>query len=85
MRAMILESPRRPLVWCEVPLPALRPEQLLVRVTACAVCRTDLHVIDGELPNPKLPRIPGHEIVGRIEKLGEAVRGFLVGERVGIP
>ncbi|HEX7518621.1 MAG TPA: zinc-dependent alcohol dehydrogenase family protein [Chthoniobacterales bacterium] len=85
MRAMILESPRRPLVSCEVPLPALRPEQLLVRVTACAVCRTDLHVIDGELSNPKLPLIPGHEIVGHIEKLGEAVREFQVGERVGIP
>jgi propanol-preferring alcohol dehydrogenase len=85
MRAMILESPRRPLVWCEVPPPLPRPEQLLVRVTACAVCRTDLHVIDGELPNPKLPLIPGHEIVGRIEKIGEAVRGFLAGERVGIP
>jgi propanol-preferring alcohol dehydrogenase len=85
MRAMILQSPQQQLVPCEVPLPTLRRGQLLVRVAACAVCRTDLHVIDGELPNPKLPLIPGHEIVGRIEKLGEAVRGFLVGERVGIP
>jgi propanol-preferring alcohol dehydrogenase len=85
MRAMILESPRQPLIWREVPLPALRPEQLLVRVSACAVCRTDLHVIDGELTNPKLPLILGHEIVGRIEKLGEAVREFRAGERVGIP
>jgi propanol-preferring alcohol dehydrogenase len=85
MRAMLLPSPRQQLVSCEVPLPAVRPGQLLVRVAACAVCRTDLHVIDGELPSPKLPLIPGHEIVGRIEKLGETVGGFQVGERVGIP
>jgi len=56
-----------------------------VRVAACAVCRTDLHVIDGELPNPKLPLIPGHEIVGRVEKLGDGVSEFKVGERIGIP
>src|SRR5450755_2431594 len=85
MRAMVLQSSQQKLISCDMPLPTVGPEQLLVRVTACAVCRTDLHVIDGELPNPKLPLIPGHEIVGRIEQLGEAVRGFLVGERVGIP
>lgn len=82
---MILQSPQEQLVSCEVPLPAVGHGQLLVRVAACAVCRTDLHVIDGELPNPKLPLIPGHEIVGRVEKLGEGVSEFSVGERVGIP
>jgi zinc-binding alcohol dehydrogenase family protein len=85
MRAMILQSPQQQLVSCEVPLPAVGRGQLLVRVAACAVCRTDLHVIDGELPNPKLPLIPGHEIVGRVEKLGDGVGEFSVGERVGIP
>src|ERR1017187_9853063 len=85
MRAMILQSPQQQLVPCEVPLPTLRRGQLLVRVAACAVCRTDLHVIDGELPNPKLPLIPGHEIVGRVEGLGDGVGEFSVGERVGVP
>jgi alcohol dehydrogenase, propanol-preferring len=85
MRAMILESPRQPLTCCQVPLPVPGPGQLLLRVTTCAVCRTDLHVLDGELPNPKLPLIPGHEIVGRIEKLGDDVREFRIGERIGVP
>jgi propanol-preferring alcohol dehydrogenase len=61
------------------------PDEVLVRVAACAVCRTDLHVVDGELSEPKLPLIPGHEIVGRIERLGEAVQRFHVGDRIGIP
>ena len=82
---MILESPRQPLVARDVPRPAPRPDQLLVRVAACAVCRTDLHVLDGELPDPKLPLILGHEIVGRVEQIGAEVRGFEVGQRVGIP
>lgn len=85
MRAMILESPRRPLVPQTVARPAPRPDQLLVRVAACAVCRTDLHVLDGELPEPKLPLILGHEIVGRVEEIGAEVRGFQIGQRVGIP
>jgi propanol-preferring alcohol dehydrogenase len=85
MRAMVLESPRQPLVSREMPCPAPRPDQLLVRVTACAVCRTDLHVLDGELSEPKLPLILGHEIVGRIEQIGAEVRGFRIGQRVGIP
>ena len=82
---MVLESPRQPLVAKEVPRPAPRADQLLVRVAACAVCRTDLHVLDGELPNPKLPLILGHEIVGRVEQIGAEVRGFQIGQRVGIP
>lgn len=82
---MILRAPQQQLVSCEVALPTVGRGQLLVRVAACAVCRTDLHVIDGELPNPKLPLIPGHEIVGRVEKLGDGVDEFSVGERVGVP
>src|SRR5688572_5248857 len=85
MRAMVLHATRTPLVSRDMPIPAPGVGQLLVRVRACAVCRTDLHVVDGELPNPKLPLIPGHEIVGRVEKLGEGVSEFGIGERVGIP
>ncbi|PYK95770.1 MAG: alcohol dehydrogenase [Verrucomicrobia bacterium] len=85
MRAMILEKPGNALVQRDVPIPKPGPGQLLVRVKTCAVCRTDLHLVDGELPNPKLPLIPGHQIVGRIEELGESVQGFSIGERVGIP
>lgn len=82
---MRLESRGGPLVCLEVPRPAPAVGQVLVKVTACAVCRTDLHVLDGELASPKLPLIPGHEIVGRIEELGEGVTGFQTGQRVGIP
>jgi len=85
MRAMVLEKPGNALVQRDVPIPKPGPGQLLVRVKTCAVCRTDLHLVDGELPNPKLPLIPGHQIVGRIEAIGESVQGFSVGERVGIP
>ena len=85
MRAMVLESPRLPLVEKVVPPPGPQAGQLLVRVAACAVCRTDLHVFDGELPDPKLPLILGHEIVGRIEEVGAGVGAFQLGQRVGIP
>ena len=85
MRAMVLTSVGRPLEAVELPMPSARAGELLVRVTACAVCRTDLHVVDGELPNPKLPLIIGHEIVGRIAEVGAGVEGFRIGERVGIP
>src|SRR6266446_1149022 len=85
MRAMVLNEPKRPLELRDVPKPKPARGQLLVRVSTCAVCRTDLHVVDGELPDPKLPLIPGHQIVGRIEQLGEGVQGFSVGDRVGIP
>ena len=82
---MVLQSSQQQLISCDMPLPTVGRGQLLVRVAACAVCRTDLHVIDGELPNPKLPLIPGHEIVGRVEGLGDGVGEFSVGERVGVP
>src|SRR6267378_7990388 len=85
MRAMILEKPRQPLRSRDAPKPKLGAGQLLVRVATCAVCRTDLHVVDGDLPDPKLPLIPGHQIVGRIEQIGQGVEGFSAGDRVGIP
>jgi propanol-preferring alcohol dehydrogenase len=85
MRAMLLVEPGRPLRLADVPVPAAGAEDVLVKVLACGVCRTDLHVVDGELAEPKLPLIPGHQIVGRIEEVGEGVSGFRVGDRVGIP
>jgi len=85
MRAMVLEKTRQPLQLRDVPKPKPASGQVLMRVATCAVCRTDLHVVDGELPDPKLPLIPGHQIVGYIEATGEGVKGFSVGERVGVP
>ena len=85
MRAMLLKSAGRRLVLDDLPVPRPGAGQVLVKVAACAVCRTDLHVVDGELPNPKLPLVPGHEVVGRVEQLGAGVTNFRVGERVGIP
>ncbi|MGA3173136.1 MAG: zinc-dependent alcohol dehydrogenase family protein [Syntrophorhabdales bacterium] len=85
MRAMVLEEQGRPLIEKDVPIPEPGPDQILVRVRACGVCRTDLHVVDGELPDPKLPLIPGHEIVGTVVKAGGASTSFRPGERVGIP
>src|SRR5438309_662606 len=85
MRAMVFEKTGTRLVLRDVPKPKSGSGQLLVRVNACAVCRTDLHVVDGELPDPKLPLILGHQIVGRIEQIGDHVVRFSVGERVGIP
>lgn len=82
---MVLAKPRQPLVLRDVPKPNPEPGQLLVRVSACAVCRTDLHIVDGELPDPKLPLIPGHQIVGRVEAVGTGAEKFSIGERVGIP
>jgi propanol-preferring alcohol dehydrogenase len=69
----------------DVPTPKAGPRQLLIRVAACAVCRTDLHIFDGELANPKLPLIPGHQIVGYVEALGREVEHFAKGQRVGVP
>jgi propanol-preferring alcohol dehydrogenase len=85
MRAMVLDTPNSPLILRDSRVPPLQSGHLRVRVTACAVCRTDLHVIDGELPRPKLPLVPGHEIVGIVEAIGEGVEGFSTGERVGMP
>lgn len=85
MRAMVLESPKQSLHERDVLRPKPGPGEVLVRVRACAVCRTDLHVIDGELPHPKLPLIPGHEIVGVVEDADEGADRFQRGDRVGIP
>jgi propanol-preferring alcohol dehydrogenase len=85
MQAMVLEAPGQALKWRQVPTPQPAPEQVLIRVHACGVCRTDLHVVDGELPHPKLPLILGHEIVGTVAATGSAVRQFQVGERLGVP
>ncbi len=85
MRAMVLDVPGEPLRVAEVPVPEPGEGQLLLRVHCCAVCRTDLHVVDGELPDPRLPLIPGHQIVGTVEKVGERTDSFTVGERVGVP
>jgi len=85
MRAMVLEKPGTPLV--EQELPDLHPGrgEIRVRVLSCGVCRTDLHVVDGELEHPKLPLIPGHEIVGLVDEIGEGVEGLKIGARVGVP
>ena len=85
MHAMVLNALRAPLVWTELPDPEPGPGQIRVKVAACGVCRTDLHVVDGELPHPQVPIIPGHEIVGRIGALGSGVSGLAIGQRVGIP
>lgn len=86
MRAMVLDKPRQPLLLRDVEKPRPTRGQLLLRIATCAVCRTDLHVVDGELPDPKLPLIPGHQIVGRVEEIGEETNSkFKVGDRVGVP
>jgi propanol-preferring alcohol dehydrogenase len=82
---MVLDKPKHPLELCDVPKPKPGRGQLLVRVSTCAVCRTDLHVLDGELPDPKLPLILGHQIVGRVEEIGAETSNFAIGDRVGIP
>ena len=85
MRAMVLDSPGSALRLAEWPQPVPGPGEVLLKVEACGVCRTDLHLVDGELPDPVLPVIPGHEIVGRVAVVGEGVSGFSVGRRVGVP
>jgi propanol-preferring alcohol dehydrogenase len=86
MRAMVLDKPKQALQLCDVEKPRPAKGQLLVRIVTCAVCRTDLHVADGELPDPKLPLIPGHQIVGYVEEVGPDVpSSFAIGDRVGIP
>ena len=85
MRAMVLDRLKTPLVMRERDMPRPGAGEILLEVKACGVCRTDLHVVDGELEHPKLPLVPGHEIVGRVAALGQGVRSFSVGERVGVP
>src|SRR5205823_2433480 len=96
MRTMVLEEIGAPLALRDIPKPKAGRGQLLVRVSACGICRTDLHIVDGELPNPKLPLILGHQIVGRVEQIGESVKSqanasaartsdFAIGDRIGIP
>lgn len=85
MRAMVLDEPGRSLRLAELPVPEPRRGQVLIRVKACGVCRTDLHIVDGELKEPKLPLVPGHQIVGRVVSVGEQVKGFVAGMRVGVP
>lgn len=85
MRAMLLDRPRTPLRAGEVERRSPGPGEVLLRVVACGVCRTDLHIVDGDLPAVRSPIVPGHEIVGRVEALGAGVDAFRVGERVGVP
>jgi propanol-preferring alcohol dehydrogenase len=85
MRAMILERQGEPLRLAEIPSPQPGPTQVRLRVEACGLCRTDLHVVDGDLKEPKLPLVPGHQIVGVVEGLGAAVECFRLGQRVGVP
>jgi propanol-preferring alcohol dehydrogenase len=85
MRAMVLEAPKQPLQAMEVPVPQPGPEQVLLRVHACGVCHTDLHIVDGELTRPKLPLILGHQIAGAVVQMGARVERFRLGARVGVP
>lgn len=85
MWAMLLEQPGKPLRLTEVPVPTPGAGQLLLKILACGICRTDLHVVDGELTEPKLPLIPGHQIVGVVESVGKGVNDFKTGDQVGVP
>jgi len=85
MQAMVMHRAGEPLRLEELPMPSPGPGQLLIKVAACGVCRTDLHIIDGELTRPKLPLVLGHEIVGHVAGIGEGVAGFKEGDRVGVP
>jgi propanol-preferring alcohol dehydrogenase len=85
MRAMILEKAGTSLRLKDTPIPEPSPHQVLIKVSACGVCRTDLHIMDGELASPSLPLIPGHQIVGTVDKSGTAVRLFKPGDKVGVP
>ena len=85
MYAMVLKTPGTALVHTKMPVPKPNPDQVLIKVHACGVCRTDLHVVDGELPDPKLPIIPGHEIVGRVVQAGRNAESFQRGDRIGVP
>jgi propanol-preferring alcohol dehydrogenase len=82
---MVLDEARQPLRLAEIDKPAPGPGQILIEVAACGVCRTDLHIVDGDLTEPKLPLVPGHQIVGKVAGLGEGAEGFALGDRVGVP
>lgn len=85
MKAMVLHQPGAPMREENLPVPSPAAGEILIRIDACAVCRTDLHIVDGELPNPKLPLIPGHEIVGRVVEIGPSVTSWTIGDLAGIP
>lgn len=85
MHAMVLKKIGAALEWTDLADPQPGPGEIRVKISACGVCRTDLHVVDGELPDPKVPIIPGHEIVGRIDSIGTGVEDLKIGERVGVP
>src|SRR5688572_17414262 len=85
MRAMLFQGPGLPLLEADLPQPAPGPRQVLIQVQACAVCRTDLHIVDGDLSQPKLPLVLGHEIVGEVVETGAAVERFQRGDQIGVP
>ncbi len=85
MRAMVLQAQGEPLRLTDVARPVPEEAQVLIKVTACAVCRTDLHIVDGDLREAKLPLIPGHEVIGEVVEIGPAVAGIAIGDRVGVP
>jgi alcohol dehydrogenase, propanol-preferring len=85
MRAMLLSAPGQPLRLADLPVPKPNSEQVLIRIHACAICRTDLHILDGELTHPKLPLVLGHQIVGTVEAKGSNVNNLHIGQRVGVP
>ena len=85
MRAMILEERGQQLHLADIPIPEPGPKQVRVKVSVCGICRTDLHVVDGDLTEPKLPIVPGHQIVGTVDKIGTEITAFTIGQRVGIP
>jgi propanol-preferring alcohol dehydrogenase len=85
MKAMVFERLGQQLVYKTVPLPVPSEDQVLIKIIACGVCRTDLHIIDSELQYPKLPLIPGHEIIGQVVQTGKKVGTIMVGDLVGVP
>lgn len=85
MQAMVFEGAGKPLAWRQVPIPAPGDDQVLIKIIACGICRTDLHVLDGELASPKLPLIPGHEIIGTVVSMGKNVRNIKENDLVGVP
>jgi propanol-preferring alcohol dehydrogenase len=85
MRAMLLKEQKKPLVLSDIPKPRPKDREILIKVKACGVCRTDLHIKDADLTHPKLPLVMGHEIVGVVEEIGKEVKGFKLGDRVGVP